>query len=203
MVVRRLLSAAFATAVVLGAAACTPAAGPVPIPTASPSMTPTPTATVSPTVTPTPSTTSTASTSPAGDLPTPDPGYTAHFRKSFYVDSRDEYGPFGTPDAVRILTDAAAKRDTFDRCTTVRDLAEADGQDWQELKVAVEESAEAAATAMAYGFALPYLTGHLDTAGKRLLTDAIYSTQIFYAENDVQQLATMLKDVKSFDTSDC
>ncbi len=171
-------------------------------PSVSPVVTTTspPTVTATPTPTPTPSEPSESTAS----LPEADPAFTKHFGSKFYQSTDNEFAPFGTPEAAEIVVDWGSRRDELGDCSTVAKMAAADDVKIKELEADAEDGdADADLVLVGYGFALPYLTGKIDPAGKRVLTDAVKRMRTFYAENDVRELRVILRDLKSFPAADC
>ena len=167
-------------------------------PVVTTSSAPTPTSTPTPTPTPSEPSESTAT------LPEADPAFTKHFDAEFYQSTDNEFAPFGTPEAAEIVVDWGNRRDELGDCSTVAKMAAADDVKIKELEADAEDGdPDADLVLVGYGFALPYLTGKIDPEGKRVLTDAVKRMRTFYAENDVPEFRTMLRDLKSFKATDC
>lgn len=167
------------------------AASPTSAPTSAP---PTP----SPTPTPTPK------PSQSSSLPEADPAFTKHFDAKFYTSLNNDYAPFGFPEQADIVRGWDSRRDELGKCSTVAEMAAADKVKIKKLVADGEDGDPDADTiVIAYGYALPYLTGKIDPEGKKELTLAIMRLRTFYAENDVREFRIMLSDLKSFPASDC
>ena len=97
-----------------------------------------------------------------------------------------------------------SRRDELGDCSTVEEMAAADKVKIKKLIADGEDGDPDADTiVIAYGYALPYLTGQIDPEGKKELTLAIMRLRTFYAENDVREFRVMLSDLKSFSATDC
>ncbi|HSU35323.1 MAG TPA: hypothetical protein VLJ88_06665 [Propionibacteriaceae bacterium] len=137
-------------------------------------------------------------------LPEADPAFTKHFDAKFYTSLNNDYAPFGFPEQADILRAWDSRRDQLGDCSTVAEMAAADKVKIKKLVADGEDGDPDADTiVIAYGYALPYLTGQIDSDGKKMLTLAIQRLRTFYAENDVREFRVMLSDLKSFPATDC
>jgi len=137
-------------------------------------------------------------------LPEADPAFSKHFDAKFYTSLNNDYAPFGFPEQADIVRGWDSRRDELGDCTTVAEMAAADKVKIKKLIADGEDGDPDADTiVIAYGYALPYLTGKIDPEGKKELTLAIMRLRTFYAENDVREFRIMLSDLKSFPASDC
>jgi uncharacterized protein YfeS len=152
---------------------------------------------------PTPSPTAKPSKS-SSSLPEADPAFSKHFNAKFYTSLNNDYAPFGFPEQADIVRAWDSRRDQLGDCSTVAEMAAADKVKIKKLVADGEDGDPDADTiVIAYGYALPYLTGQIDPEGKEMLTLAIQRLRTFYAENDVREFRIMLSDLKSFPASDC
>jgi uncharacterized protein YfeS len=152
---------------------------------------------------PTPSPTAKPSKS-SSSLPEADPAFSKHFNAKFYTSLNNDYAPFGFPEQADIVRAWDSRRDQLGDCSTVAEMAAADKVKIKKLVADGEDGDPDADTiVIAYGYALPYLTGQIDPEGKEMLTLAIQRLRTFYAENDVREFRVMLSDLKSFPASDC
>jgi uncharacterized protein YfeS len=175
-------------------------------PTATPSTTPASSSSASPraTATPTPSPTPAKPSKSSSGLPEADPAFSKHFSAKFYVRMRNDYAPFGVPEQADMLRAWDSRRDELGECSTVVEMAAADKVNLKKLIADGEDGdPDADTVVIAYGFALPYLTGRIDPEGKKELALAIDRLRTFYAENDVREFRVMLSDLKSFPATDC
>jgi uncharacterized protein YfeS len=151
---------------------------------------------------PTPSPTPKPSSS--SGLPEADPAFSKHFDAKFYTSLNNDYAPFGFPEQAHIVRAWDSRRDELGDCSTVAEMAAADKVKIKKLVADGEDGdPDADTVVIAYGYALPYLTGQIDSEGKEMLTLAIQRLRTFYAENDVREFRVMLSDLKSFPASDC
>src|SRR5687767_10227181 len=197
---RRALAGLLAAAVLV-LAGCGADGGDDPAATPSPSVaSPTSaTATASPTASPTPKPSKSSSS-----LPEAHPAFSKHFNAKFYTSLNNDYAPFGFPEQADIVRAWDSRRDELGDCSTVAEMAAADKVKIKKLVADGEDGDPDADTiVIAYGYALPYLTGQIDPEGKEMLTLAIQRLRTFYAENDVREFRVMLSDLKSFPASDC
>ena len=197
---RRALTGLLAAAVLV-VAGCGSDGGDDPAATPSPSVaSPTSgTASAPPTPSPTPKPSKSSSS-----LPEADPAFSKHFDAKFYTSLNNDYAPFGFPEQADIVRAWDSRRDELGDCSTVAEMAAADKVKIKKL-VADGEGGDpdADTVVIAYGYALPYLTGQIDSDGKKMLTLAIERLRTFYAENDVREFRVMLSDLKSFPATDC
>jgi uncharacterized protein YfeS len=197
---RRALAGLLATAVlVVAGCGADGGEGPAATPSASAAAPPSASASAPPTPSPTPK----PSKSSSG-LPEADPAFTKHFDAKFYTSLNNDYAPFGFPEQADIVRGWDNRRGELGGCSTVVEMAAADKVKIKKL-VADGEGGDPDADILviAYGYALPYLTGHIDPEGKEMLTLAIQRMRTFYAENDVREFRVMLSDLKSFPATDC
>ena len=200
MIPRRALAGLLATAVLV-VAGCGADGGDQPA--ATPSASAAAPTSASASAPPTPSPTPKPSKSSSG-LPEADAAFTKHFDAKFYTSLNNDYAPFGFPEQADILRAWDSRRDQLGDCSTVAEMAAADKVKIKKLIADGEDgSPDADTIVIAYGFALPYLTGKIDPEGKKELTLAIMRLRTFYAENDVREFRVMLSDLKSFPASDC
>ena len=197
---RRALTGLLAAAVLV-VAGCGADGGDDPAATPSPSVASPTSATAS--APPTPSPTPKPSKS-SSSLPEADPAFSKHFDAKFYTSLNNDYAPFGFPEQADIVRGWDNRRDELGDCSTVEEMAAADKVKIKKLIADGEDGDPDADTiVIAYGFALPYLTGKIDPEGKKELTLAIMRLRTFYAENDVREFRVMLSDLKSFPATDC
>ena len=173
-------------------------------PTATPPASSASPTSVSASATPTPSPTPSEPSPSSSGLPEADPAFTKHFSAKFYLSLNNDYAPFGFPEQADILRAWDSRRDELGDCSTVAKMAAADKVKINKLIADGEDgNPDADTIVIAYGFALPYLTGQIDPEGKKELTLAIQRLRTFYAENDVREFRIMLSDLKSFPAADC
>ena len=197
---RRALAGLLAAAVLV-VAGCGADGGDDPAATPSPSVASPTSATASAPPTPSPTPKPSKSNS---SLPEADPAFSKHFDAKFYTSLNNDYAPFGFPEQADIVRAWDSRRDELGDCSTVAEMAAADKVKIKKL-VADGEGGDpdADTVVIAYGYALPYLTGQIDSEGKKMLTLAIQRLRTFYAENDVREFRVMLSDLKSFPATDC
>ena len=197
---RRALTGLLAAAVLV-VAGCGSDGGDDPAATPSPSVASPTSATASAPPTPSPTPKHSKSSS---SLPEADPAFKKHFDAKFYTSLNNDYAPFGFPEQADIVRAWDSRRDELGDCSTVAEMAAADKVKIKKL-VADGEGGDpdADTVVIAYGYALPYLTGQIDSDGKKMLTLAIQRLRTFYAENDVREFRVMLSDLKSFPATDC
>ena len=97
-----------------------------------------------------------------------------------------------------------SRRDELGKCSTVAEMAAADKVKIKKLVADGEDGDPDADTiVIAYGYALPYLTGQDRPGGQGDADPGDQRLRTFYAENDVREFRIMLSDLKSFPASDC
>jgi hypothetical protein len=143
-----------------------------------------------------------ADPNPDSFFPKPHRRFAAHFTDPLYYDEGNEFSPFGSDEGWDTLALWVERRNEVGSCTTARWLVES-----EDVAGALEDpdrnGPDIDGFVIGAGFALLYLTGHIDSEGKQLTLAALHRTYSYYAEGNPREQPVMIRDLNRFPASDC
>jgi uncharacterized protein YfeS len=146
--------------------------------------------------------TPTTGASDESSLRDPHPAFARAFADPLYYDEGNEFSPFGSDEGSDTLAFWSERRAELDDCTTVRWLIETDDQAGA-LERPKGNGPDVDGFIIGAGFALIYLTGHIDTEGKTLTLDALRRTCSYYADDNPREQPVMIRALEAVNAVDC